>query len=125
MARGALGGSRLAPRAGGALVGEAGGQETPEAQPVTVDTNGIRRRAVQLTDDDSGVNSFFLSNDGTKHTVCYNIVTGTVIVAPNDLVAQQFRAFSRIAEISTFAEISTQRSDGTLKRSATLRYEKH
>jgi len=41
------------------------------------------------------IEHFFLSNDSTKHTVCYNIVTGTVIVASGDFVARQFRAFRR------------------------------
>jgi len=42
-------------------------EETPE--PITVETDGIRRRAVQLTDDDSGVGTFFLSSNG--ETVYY------------------------------------------------------
>ncbi len=44
-------------------------QEAPSQEPIVIDTDGIQRRAVQLTDGDNGVGSFFLSNNG--QTVYY------------------------------------------------------
>jgi len=44
---------------------------------------------------------FFLSNDGTKHTVCYNIVTGTV-----DCDVERLRRPTVSGISSTSAEIS-------------------
>lgn len=54
-------------RGGEGEAGEAEQEEAPAA--IVVDTDGIRRRAVQLTDNDGSVGSFFLSTDG--ETVYY------------------------------------------------------
>jgi len=44
-------------------------QEPAPPEPIIVEAEGIQRRAVRLTDDDGGVTTFFLSNDG--ETVYY------------------------------------------------------
>ena len=44
--------------------GQSAGQDTPEAEALTVETDGISRRAVQITREPNGVGTFFLSADG-------------------------------------------------------------
>jgi len=66
-AAGAAGAAEAAGQAGEGEADETGGAQEPLA--ITVDTDGIRRRAVQLTDDEQSVGSFFLSNNG--ETVYY------------------------------------------------------
>ncbi len=52
---------------GGARGGRGGSQEEAEAAPIeaiTVDSVGIRKRAVQITEESNAVRTFFLSKDG-------------------------------------------------------------
>ena len=55
-------------RGGGSTGGDAEGQEQELETPpeLTVDTEGIERRAVQLTDGEDGITSFFVSAGGDK-----------------------------------------------------------
>jgi len=71
-ARGGRGGARGDADAGGDAGGDAGaagepaqaGQAGAGALQITVDTSGIQRRAVQLTDDNQSIRAAFLSPDG-------------------------------------------------------------